>query len=252
MISVNCRRYQLSQTVCSFFLLLLLQTSPGDAANAVSDRIMLGASLTGNETRISRKGTFELGFFNLNNNNAKNWYIGIWYATGSQQTIAWVANRQHPMQNASGVFNLTEDGSLRLSYGGSIVWSSNGNGKKPSSAVITDSGNLAVLSAQNSSEIIWQSFDHPGNTWLPGMAMTVNQRLTSWRKPWDPSPGPFSLVIYPNGVNQFVLTWENHTKYWDNGVWNGKYFSKVPEMTSNSLNSYSYLYLLLIVMQTSN
>jgi hypothetical protein len=211
---------------------LLLQIKPGDAADAASDSIVLGASLTGNETRISKSGIFKLGFFNLKNTNVKNWYVGIWYATGSQQTIAWVANREQPMQNASGVFNLTEDGSLLLSYGGSILWSSKGNGKKPSSAVIMDSGNLVVLSAENSSESIWQSFDHPGNTWLPGMKISMSQRLTSWRKPWDPSPGPFSLQMDPNGANQFVLMWKNHTTYWEAVFGMANIFSKIPEMTS--------------------
>jgi len=236
-------RDQHSQIVGCFFLLLLvplLQIKPSDAAEAASDSIALGASLTGNETRISKGGTFKLGFFNLSNNNVKKWYVGIWYAAVSPQTVAWVANREQPLQNSSGVLNLTENGSLVLSYGGSLVWSSKGNGKKPSSAVITDNGNLVVLSAENTSESIWQSFDYPGDTWLPQMKISMSQRLISWKKPWDPSPGSFALEMDPNGSDEFVLMWENHTTYWDTGVWNGKYFPKVPDMTSNSIHNYSY------------
>ena len=105
---------------------------------------MLGTSLTGNQTRISKRGIFEFGFFNLNNNNIKNWYLGIWYAKASQQTIVWVANVEQPLHNASSVLNLTEDGSLLLSYGSSTVWSSNANRKKNYSGVIMDSGNLVA------------------------------------------------------------------------------------------------------------
>ncbi|KAH9297194.1 hypothetical protein KI387_028876, partial [Taxus chinensis] len=39
------------------------------------DTLFLGASLTGNQTIISKNGTFELGFFSPNETN--NWYIGI-------------------------------------------------------------------------------------------------------------------------------------------------------------------------------
>ena len=160
-------------------MLLLLQIKPGDEADAASDIIVLGASLTGNETRTSKGGVFKLGFFNLNDNNVKKWYVGIWYAQASQQTIAWVANVEQPLENASSVLNLTEDGSLLLSYGRCTVWSSKGNGKKPSSAVIMDSGNLVVLSAKNNTEIIWQSSDHPQNTWLPGMKISDSHGLSS-------------------------------------------------------------------------
>jgi hypothetical protein len=231
----NSHRFCLVFSSCCCFRIKL-----GDAADVSSDSIVLGASLTGNQTRISKSGVFELGFFNLTNNNVKKWYVGIWYATASQQTIAWVANREQPLQNTSGVFNLTEDGSLLLSYGGSIVWSSKGNGKKPSSAVMTDSGNLKVLSAENTSESIWESFDHPGNTWLPGMKISVTQKLTSWKSTWDPSPGPFGLQMDADGTNQFVLVWKNQINYWQSGVWNGQIFSEVPEMTQNYIYDFSF------------
>lgn len=240
-------RGQLSQIrscVC-FSLLLLLLVKAGDAADVSSDSIVLGASLTGSQTRISKNGVFKLGFFNLTNNitnnNVKKWYVGIWYATASQQTIAWVANREQPLQNASGVFNLTEDGRLLLSYGGSTIWSSNGNGKKPSSAVIMDSGNLVVVSAQNTSENIWESFDHPGNTWLPGMKISVNQSVIAWKSTWDPTPGPYGLQMAADGTDQFVLVWKNKINYWQSGAWNGQIFSDVPEMTQNYIYNFSFV-----------
>jgi hypothetical protein len=215
-------------------LVLLLQIKPGDAEDGASDSITLGTSLTGNQTRISKGGILKLGFFHLNHNNVEKWYVGIWYAQASQQTIVWVANMEQPLENASNVLNLTEDGSLLLSYGRCTIWSSKGNGKKPSSAVIMDSGNLVVLSAKNNTEIIWQSFDHPQNTWLLGMKVSNSQRLSSWRSPWDPSPGPFTLRMDPKGAVQFVLMWKNDTTYWESGVWNDKYFSDVPDMFGRS------------------
>jgi len=112
--------------------------------------------------------------------------------------------------------------------------------KKPSSAVITDYGNLVVRSSENPSEIIWQSFDDPGNTWLPGMKVPVDRAVTSWRSPWDPSPGDFSLRLDPNGSNQYILLWKNQIKYWGSGVWNGVIFSEMPEMTEKYIYDFNF------------
>jgi hypothetical protein len=221
MASENSMRDQLLRLLRFFSLLvLLLLIKPREAAEAASDRIVLGTSLTNNENKISKSGNFELGFFNLTNHDITNWYVGIWYATNSdsEQTIAWVANREQPLRDVFNVFNLTKDGSLILSYGGPTFWISMGNKKKPSSAVIMDSGNLVVLSAENSFESIWQSFDHPGNTWLPWMQLSISHRLTSWKNDWDPSPGSFSFQMDPNGDNQLVLLWKNDNTYWESGI----------------------------------
>ncbi|KAH9289832.1 hypothetical protein KI387_033949, partial [Taxus chinensis] len=73
------------------------------------DVLPLGAALAGNQTIVSRNGTFELGFFNLNGTN--NWYIGIWYAQISKKTIIWMANRETPIKNTP---ELSTDGYLTL------------------------------------------------------------------------------------------------------------------------------------------
>ncbi|GLJ51253.1 hypothetical protein SUGI_1090200 [Cryptomeria japonica] len=46
------------------------------------DKLLLGAPLTGNQTMMSKNGTFALGVFSPRRTN--NWYIGIWYARNSQ------------------------------------------------------------------------------------------------------------------------------------------------------------------------
>ena len=91
---------------CFFLFLLVLHIKPGDAHDAASNTIVLGSSLTGNQTRISKDGIFKLGFFNLKSNNVKKWYVGIWYAQPSHQTIAWVSNVDQLLQNASNILNL--------------------------------------------------------------------------------------------------------------------------------------------------
>eukprot|EP01018_Ginkgo_biloba_P011673 Gb_40119 [translate_table: standard] len=201
-----------------------------------SDHISLGASLSGNQTKISKNGVFELGFFSPSGTNR--WYIGIWYAHISEQTIVWVANRETPLENAAGAFKLTQDGNLVLfdEEGGS-VWSTNGR-KKASRAVIMDSGNLVMM---GSSEIVWESFDHPGNTWLPGMKIGRRQKLSCWKNSLDPAPGLFSLEMDPQGAIQFVLLWKNSVQYWQSGIWNGQIFSDIPEMLIKYIYNFSLL-----------
>eukprot|EP01018_Ginkgo_biloba_P011557 Gb_36248 [translate_table: standard] len=153
-------------------VVLIVQITASDAA---SDTLSVGASITGNHTIISNNGVFELGFFNLNRTNK--WYFGIQYAQTPEQTIVWVANREQPLENTAGVFRLKDDGNLALSHAsGSTVWSSGTN--KASKAVIMDSGNLVVI---DTTEWVWESFNHPGNTWLPGMKIAYGTRLPRGR-----------------------------------------------------------------------
>uniref|UniRef100_A0A0D6QT17 Receptor-like serine/threonine-protein kinase n=1 Tax=Araucaria cunninghamii TaxID=56994 RepID=A0A0D6QT17_ARACU len=212
-------------------LILLLE---GNASE--TDTMAVGDSLTGTQNLTSGNGTFRLGFFNLNGTG--NWYVGIWYARLPEFTVAWIANRENPIKNNSGTLNLLEDGRLVLSYGQAIIWSTNVT-QKASSAVLTDGGNLVVHGAANRSEVIWQSFDNPGNTWLPGMKISVSQRLSAWKSPWDPTPGVYNLQMDPS-ANQFVLIWRNTNTYWESGHWDGNIFSKVPEMTQNYIYEFSF------------
>ena len=79
------------------------------------------------------------------------------------------------------------------------IWSSNISAGVSSSEatkmVLLDSGNFVLSDGFG---VIWQSFDYPTDTLLPGGKVgfdksTTNktQVLTSWRNPNDPSPGIF-------------------------------------------------------------
>ncbi|GLJ15636.1 hypothetical protein SUGI_0257200 [Cryptomeria japonica] len=91
-----------------FTVTLFIQLNSNSGAR---DTLSLGASLTGNQTIISKNGTFELGFFSP---NGSKWYIGIWYAKIPEKTYVWVANRETPARNRSGVMKLSREGNLVL------------------------------------------------------------------------------------------------------------------------------------------
>lgn len=56
---------------------------------------------------------------------------------------------------------------------------------------LLDSGNAVLIDTAGT--IIWESFQHPTDTFLPGMKMDTNLKLTSWRSVDDPTPGSFEF-----------------------------------------------------------
>ena len=136
-----------------FVLALALLMSCNSVVDG-GDSISLGACLRGNQTIISKNGTFELGFFNPN--GTTNWYVGIWYAHIPEKTIIWVANRETPVRNMPGVFILSASGYLSVyDLQGEVTWSSNDTQQaKASMASILDTGNFVLSGARNSSETV--------------------------------------------------------------------------------------------------
>ncbi|GLJ37604.1 hypothetical protein SUGI_0763940 [Cryptomeria japonica] len=151
----------------------------------------------------------------------------------SDKTIVWVANRETPIRNKPGVLNLTTDGYLKLyDSDGRSIWSTRKNQKAIASrAMILDSGSFVMLGANNISEIVWESFLYPGDTWLLGMKMWKGMKLTSWKSSLDPAPGPSSLGMDPApDKTQFSLLYNNSVTYWSSGEWVGDHFSGMPDM----------------------
>ncbi|KAL3820640.1 hypothetical protein ACJIZ3_006545 [Penstemon smallii] len=197
--------------------------------------------LTGNQTLISAGEEFELGFFTPGISN--NYYIGIWYKKIESQTVVWVANRDSPLKNSSAILKInSDDGNLVLiNDSGKSIWSSNYSRAKNTVAELLDNGNfvLRLENDKNPENYLWQSFDYPTDTLLPGMKLgwdsksRLNRYLTSWKSPDDPSTGDFSFKLDINGFPEIYLTKKQRINY-RSGPWNGLRFSGVPEMKSTS------------------
>ncbi|GLJ28327.1 hypothetical protein SUGI_0556690 [Cryptomeria japonica] len=211
------------------FALYILLHKCQSTTTDMGDSLPVGTSLVGNQTLVSKNGTFALGFFSPQKTN--NWYIGIWYAKVSEKTFVWVANRENPVRNIPGVLNLSRDGYLRLfDLRGRLIWSSD-NSLKASRASLLESGNLVLLRTRAGK--VWESFQHPVDTWLPGMKMRKGMKLTSWKSSSDPAPGPFYLQMDPSPAStQFSAFSHNSGPYWSSGEWNGKYFANMPGFAS--------------------
>ncbi|GAA0185901.1 transmembrane signal receptor [Lithospermum erythrorhizon] len=121
--------------------LLLVVLSCAEIAVAI-DSLNASISVTHNEPLISAQERFQLGFFNPGSSTRS--YLGIWYNVYPTQ-IVWVANRDSPLNDTSGVLTIQNDGNLiLLADGKRIVWSTNiqNLGSGTVSAQLLDTGNL--------------------------------------------------------------------------------------------------------------
>lgn len=76
---------------------------------------------------------------------------------------------------------------------------------------LMDSGNLVLKELGVNGTTLWQSFQNPTDTFLPGMNMTGDLKLTSWKASDDPSPGSFRFLKDTGG--RFII--EKHgSQYW--------------------------------------
>lgn len=184
--------------------------------------------LKGNAEIFSENKTFVLGFFSISGES--NWYLGIRYASIPVPTYVWVANRETPIKNSSlARLEITQHGKLALlNQQDSVVWETD-NVKEASDVKLLEQGNLVLLDSDG--VLIWQSFDFPTDTWLPGMNLTAQRWLSSWKSSTDPSPGKYSLRLNPPAYGEIALIYNANYTYWSTGNWTGNAFAGVPQMT---------------------
>ena len=213
------------------------------------DTLTVNQIITDGETITSAGGSFELGFFSPD--SSKNRYVGIWYKKVATRTVVWVANRQIPLTDSSGILKVTDWGTLVILNGtNTTIWSSNSSrpAQNPN-AQLLDSGNLVMKNGNDSDSenFLWQSFDYPCNTLLPGMKFGRNRvtgldrYLSSWKTTDDPSIGNFTYRLDPGGSPQLLVR-NGSTVTFRSGPWNGLRFSGFPQLRPNSVYSYAFIF----------
>ena len=227
--------------ICSFIFSFVRTSSSLDS-------ITPSQSIRDGETLVSAGGTFELGFFSPG--NSKNRYVGVWYKNISPLTVVWVANREIPVNDASGVLKFNDHGVLLLlNATNSSVWSSyKSTAAENPIAQLLDSGNLVVKNGPDTNEenLLWQSFDHPCDTLLPGMKLGRNlvtgldRFLSSWKNVDDPSEGEYMLKMDLRGYPQVVQTRGPVIKA-RAGSWNGNGFTGYPLQKPNPVFKFYFV-----------
>uniref|UniRef100_A0A1D1Z1M7 Receptor-like serine/threonine-protein kinase SD1-8 n=1 Tax=Anthurium amnicola TaxID=1678845 RepID=A0A1D1Z1M7_9ARAE len=231
-----------SASFCCILMLLSTLLSASDGR----DTITQSESIKDGETLVSAGGIYVLGFF-ITPGDSKNRYVGIWFAV-SPEAIVWVANRDRPLSDSTGILGLDTTGNLVLTdRTNQPIWSSLLPEAGSTVAQLLDSGNLVVrdVSSGNTDVFLWQSFDYPSDTMLAGMKLGPDYRagwdraLTSWRNASDPSPGEFTFRLDPRGLGQLFLWGHQPQPVYRSGPWNGLRFSGTPEMASYDMFNFT-------------
>ncbi|XP_076946082.1 G-type lectin S-receptor-like serine/threonine-protein kinase At4g27290 [Bidens hawaiensis] len=170
------------------FSLVFLYKSYAAELDTISDSRFLKDA----DTLVSASGIFELGFFHPG--SSENRYLGIWYKKISVRTVVWVANRDRPLPGASRllVLKIADQGILGIFNNSSMIWSSNTTTSGNATARLQDNGNLVVIDQLE--KVLWQSFDYPTDSLLPGMKLGRNYLrgkewyLSPWKSSQDPAP----------------------------------------------------------------
>ncbi|CAN1239384.1 G-type lectin S-receptor-like serine/threonine-protein kinase At4g27290 [Linum grandiflorum] len=235
----------------TLFLFFILFSTPSAA-----DTIAVNQSIADSQSQtiVSGGGSFQLGFFTPSPSTLR--YLGIWY-NFSKQSVVWVANRDSPLTDSSGVLRLTSNGTLLLlNSSNAVIWSTNTTTTKTPLrnpiAQLLDSGNLIVTESRNENEnnnnYLWQSFDYLSDTILPGLEFGRNLEtgrdsyLTSWKSADDPSLGDCTTRLDPNGYPQIFIRKGESDIVFRSGPWNGVRFSGMPNLKPNPIYTYEFIY----------
>ncbi|KAL4198165.1 hypothetical protein AMTRI_Chr03g138820 [Amborella trichopoda] len=186
-------------------------------SSQLNKNITLGTSLLSSSSndsyRVSPSGEFAFGFYSIDRDQ---FLIGIWFAAISEKTLVWSANRDQPVQDGS-IIQFTLDGKLGFTDShGQQSWIYNGT-DAATSASILDTGSFVLLNSRSS--IVWQSFDHPTDTLLPGQSISEGTNLASSRLERDYRTGRYLLGFQTDG--NLVL----YQKYRQNLVPNVAYYA---------------------------
>ncbi|XP_042483101.1 G-type lectin S-receptor-like serine/threonine-protein kinase B120 [Macadamia integrifolia] len=217
------------------------------------DAISSSQSITDGETLVSAGGIFELGFFSPG--NCSNRYVGIWYKKTSYTHVVWVLNNMKPIILA-GTLTINSEGNLVLLDGKqNLIWYTNASASSNNRiAILDDWGNFAHKDP-NGSSVLWQSFDHPSNTFIPNMKLGGNdelgiyQTLTSWKSKNDPAPRNFVLnrdrkslqkIFIVKGSVATVMNWTEEMKHWRSGQWNGRSFIRALGVPQDYINGITF------------
>ncbi|KAF8392468.1 hypothetical protein HHK36_022810 [Tetracentron sinense] len=197
-------------------------------------KITLGTSLTPgvNSSWQSPSGDFALGFYPVTGGF---FLLGIWFDKIPERTLIWSANRDTPAPFQSTV-NLTLDGRLVLIYPNGTRHFIN-EGEAANSASMQDDGNFVLWNSF--SRVLWQSFDSPTDTLLPGQILNMGQKLYSNANGTvDHSTGRFMLELQDFDGNMVLSAY----RFADRGYWyTATINQKIVRLIFNQSTSFMYL-----------
>ncbi|KAJ8549672.1 hypothetical protein K7X08_033379 [Anisodus acutangulus] len=213
-------------TICHLCISITLYAS----CVASNDTLFPNQVLLDGQTLVSSKQRFEMGFFDTTYAICRR-YLGLWYKNIGP-SVVWVGNRLNPL-GCGAMLVLHEEGHIFLQdlMGTTVsIYKPNQNVPRPVLQLL-DSGNLVFGDSSNltAGEYLWQSFDYPVDTLLPGMKLgwDHNRAMNSWRTSVDPGLGEylFKLESSDSGQSPQLVLEKNHQRDSRWGPWDGQKFS---------------------------
>ncbi|KAL2547982.1 G-type lectin S-receptor-like serine/threonine-protein kinase CES [Forsythia ovata] len=188
------------------------------------DTLKQGDTLNSSADLVSANRVFTLGFYSPQNTNRS--YLGIWFTHNTYgYGPIWLCNRDKPITDNSGVLTISSTMKLIINSSGGdpIDLYANENGMNIT-ATLLNSGNFVVKEMSINGpgdKVLWQSFDYPTDTLLPGMKIGVNHRtrrnwsITSWLSENNPVAGDFMLEWDPSRHRLIIR--RRGVVYWTSG-----------------------------------
>ena len=144
-------------------------------AQQKKNEIIPGSSLspnTNNSFWLSSSGQFAFGFYQQDNGFA----VGIWLEKMHQKTVVWTAKLDNLPLPQDVKLLLNDNGTLVLQYmGGDQTFLVADSSQPTASASMLNSGNFVLYNSDL--KIIWQSFESPTDTLLPGQSLPEEKAL---------------------------------------------------------------------------
>ncbi|PIN25191.1 Non-specific serine/threonine protein kinase [Handroanthus impetiginosus] len=168
-----------------FLILLSPLLSSGLVAGQSDCRITLNSAITagGNSPPwLSPSGEFAFGFRSPSLNKDL-FLLSIWFDKVPELTIAWSKN-DHPF--------------VLYDSQGHEIWKAWTGSQRSTCAAMLDSGNFVLITG-DPSNYIWESFDMPTDTFLPGQRLPTEGKLTSRQSELNYSNGRFQLRMQRDG-----------------------------------------------------
>nr|XP_043620294.1 G-type lectin S-receptor-like serine/threonine-protein kinase SD2-5 [Erigeron canadensis] len=132
--------------------------------------------------------------------------------------VVWLANRDDPV-GLGATLSLTAAGELVLrNYVGTTVWTSNTAGKSVIGMNLTDTGNLVLFDPHGS--VVWQSFDYPTDSLLPGQKLSQGQKLIASvsSSNWTTQQSLYSFTVSLHGLYAFFESNSHQYAYYNSSV----------------------------------
>ncbi|KAK7338917.1 hypothetical protein VNO77_19551 [Canavalia gladiata] len=190
---------QMASSITLFLLPLFLSLQSSSSSSSFTK----GSSLSVENPQdilISPNGKFSAGFVSVGENA---YSFAIWFTQPnfhSPTTVTWMANRDKPVNGKRSKLSLLHTGNIVLLDASlNNVWSSNTASFSSLELHLKDDGNLVLRDTQGIS-VLWQSFDFPTDTLLPGQHLTRYTELVSSRSQSNHSSGFYKLYFDDDNV----------------------------------------------------